>query len=165
MIQRTLFGSDLTALSTGEEFKATLLLYNAAYDQIPAGSLPNDDRLLAFLSRAGSNWEAVKPMALRGWILCDDGRLYHPITAEKVLVAWIGRLKLRLASGAGNESRWNVSFDRRAIEAQIVTAMTHLRNVAPSSPELVKWLRKNPGGIPTDAPPGGGLRVVARDAA
>ena len=39
--------SDLAALANGEEFKAAVLLWCAAWHQVPAASLPNDDRLLA----------------------------------------------------------------------------------------------------------------------
>lgn len=39
--------SDLMALSTGDEFKAAVALWCVAWHQVPAASLPNDDRLLA----------------------------------------------------------------------------------------------------------------------
>lgn len=154
MLDLGLLTSDLAALSTGEEFKAAVLLYGATYEQVPAGSLPNDDRLLAFLSRTGTLWPQVRDMALRGWVQCSDGRLYHAVTADKVLHAWIGRLKQRVASGVGNETRWNTGFDRAAVEAQIATAMQYLFRVDPTSAELARWLKKNPGGIPSGNPGG-----------
>lgn len=80
-----LLDSDLFALSTGEEFKAAVALWCKAWQQVPAGSLPDDDRILAHLSGAGRSWKRVKAMALRGWIKCSDARLYHPTVAEK---AW-----------------------------------------------------------------------------
>jgi hypothetical protein len=57
---------------------------------VPAASLPNDDRLLAMLAGFGryrKGWSAVKAGALRGFIECSDGRLYHPVIAEKALEA------------------------------------------------------------------------------
>jgi hypothetical protein len=86
-----LFDSDFYALSNGAEFKAGLSLWCKAFLQVPAGSLPNDDRLLAHLSGAGAAWAKVRDMALHGWIKCSDGRLYHRTVAEKVNSAWDGR--------------------------------------------------------------------------
>ena len=83
-----LLDSDLFALSTGDEFKAALALWCKSWAQIPAGSLPTDDRILAHLSGTGSGWRKLKEMALRNWIECADGRLYHPVVAEKALEAW-----------------------------------------------------------------------------
>jgi hypothetical protein len=83
-----LIDSDLFALSTGDEFKAAVALWCKSWTQKPAASLPNDDRILSHLSSAGGRWKKIKPMALRGWVLCDDGRLYHPVIAEKALEAW-----------------------------------------------------------------------------
>lgn len=87
-----LLDSDMFALSTGDEFKFAVALWCKSWSQTPAASLPNDDRILAHLSGAGARWKKVKAMALRGWILCDDGRLYHPVVAEMALQAWDERL-------------------------------------------------------------------------
>lgn len=111
--------SDLFALSSGDEFKAAIALWCKAWLQFPAASLPDDDRVLAHLSCAGSKWKKVKPMALRGWVKCADGRLYHPVVAEKALHAWKARVTQReraakrwqkqdkpqgIAESAGNEN-------------------------------------------------------------
>lgn len=120
--------SDLFALSSGDEFKAAIALWCKAWLQFPAASLPDDDRVLAHLSCAGSKWKKVKPMALRGWVKCADGRLYHPVVAEKALHAWKARVTQReraakrwqkqdksqgIAESAGNE---NASADATAYE-------------------------------------------------
>lgn len=83
-----LIDSDLFALSTGDEFKAAVALWCKSWTQVPAASLPNDDRILAHLSGTASRWKRVKAMCMRGWVLCDDGRYYHPVIAEKALEAW-----------------------------------------------------------------------------
>jgi hypothetical protein len=77
--------SELWALSTGEEFKAAVGLWCRAWVQKPAGSLPNDDRLLAAWSGAGRRWPKVRDMALRGFVLCSDGRLYHRVLCQDAL--------------------------------------------------------------------------------
>lgn len=92
-VQR-LLDSDLFALSTGDEFKAAVALWCKSWGQVPAGSLPNDDRILEHLSSA-KNWKRVRVMALRNWMLCDDGRLYHPLVAQNVLEAWTRREDFR----------------------------------------------------------------------
>lgn len=85
--------SELAALATGDEFRAAVLLWCASWHQMPAASLPDDDTLLANYAGFGRNAQAVKDFqkvragALRGWIKCSDGRLYHPLIADKALEA------------------------------------------------------------------------------
>lgn len=83
-----LLASELFALSTGDEFKAAVGLWSRAWKQMPAGSLPNDDRVLAAFSGAGTRWRKVREMALRGFVECSDGRLYHKVLCDDVLRAW-----------------------------------------------------------------------------
>lgn len=85
-VQR-LLNSETWVLATGDEAKAAMTLWLQAFHQIPAGSLPANDRMLAYLSMSGPAWEAVRDHALRGWELHADGRLYHPVVTEKVLDA------------------------------------------------------------------------------
>lgn len=88
--------SDIAALTNGEEFRAAVLLWCASWHQIPAASLPNDDMILAQLAGFGrvvKEWKKVRNGALRGWILCSDGRLYHPVIAEKAIDSWNRKLE------------------------------------------------------------------------
>jgi hypothetical protein len=55
-----LLDSDLFALSTGEEFKVALRCGARPGSKCPAASLPDDDRVLAHLSGAGSRWKRLK---------------------------------------------------------------------------------------------------------
>lgn len=98
-----LMESDLFALSTGDQFKAAVALWSKAWFQVPAGSLPDDDRILAHLSSAGPNWSNVRAMALHGWFRCSDGRLYHKVIGPKACEAW----KARLAQRARANKRWS----------------------------------------------------------
>lgn len=82
-----LLASELMAISTGDEFKAAVSLWCRAWKQIPAASLPNDDRVLAQFSGAGTKWRKVRENALRGFVLCSDGRLYHKTLAEDAIRA------------------------------------------------------------------------------
>jgi hypothetical protein len=68
-------------------------LWTAAWHERPAGSLEDDDDVLADLSMCPpKEWPKVKEDALRGWIKCDDGRLYHPVVVEKVRDAWKSKM-------------------------------------------------------------------------
>jgi len=83
--------SDFTALVEAEAFRSGFLLMCASWHQVPAGSLPNDDRILSNLAGFGrvvKEWEKFKDEALRGWVLCDDNRYYHPVVCEKALESW-----------------------------------------------------------------------------
>lgn len=141
MVDLNIFDSDLFALSTGDQFKAALKLYGASYNQVPAGSLPADDRVLAHLSSYSlKDWVKMRPISLRGWIECRDGRLYHRVTAEKVCIVWLGRLRKRLAAGTGNQTKHDsFTFDRAPIEAQITATMECLARANPDAREVAKW--------------------------
>ena len=79
--------SDIAALSTGDEFRCAVLLWCASWHQVPAGSLPDDDKVLSQLAGFGrvvKEWQKSREGALRNWIKCADGRLYHPVVAEQV---------------------------------------------------------------------------------
>lgn len=100
--------SGLTAKATGDEFRAAVLLWCASWHQVPAASLPNDDAELANLcgyGRAMREWKRVRDGALRGWVLCSDGRLYHPIIAEKARDAWQSKLAQRARTEAARKAR------------------------------------------------------------
>ncbi len=90
--------SGLTAKATGDEFRAAVLLWCASWHQVPAASLPDDDAELANLcgyGRAPKEWKKIKPGALRGWLMCSDGRMYHPIVASKARESWLSKLRQR----------------------------------------------------------------------
>lgn len=117
-----LLDSDLFALSTGAEFKAAVALWCKSWAQIPAGSLPIDDRILAGLSGAGGQWRRLKPMALRGWVECDDGRLYHPVVAEQALAAWAERQEYRAEIDGQNQRKQKERAERAAMFERLKAA-------------------------------------------
>nr|WP_249190864.1 DUF1376 domain-containing protein [Burkholderia cenocepacia] len=86
--------SDLAARVTGEEFRCAVLLWCASWHQVPAASLPDDDVNLAQYAGFGrmvGEWQKAREGALWGWVKCADGRLYHPVVAEKANEAWIAK--------------------------------------------------------------------------
>jgi len=93
-----LYGSDFNAVATDAEFRAALALYWAAWLQVPAGSLPNNEKALcmhAGLGRDIEAWQALRDGALHGFIECSDGRLYHPFLCEQAAIAWEQRVASR----------------------------------------------------------------------
>jgi hypothetical protein len=75
--------SETWAIADGWAAKALVNLWTRSWHQVPAGSLPDDDNL----HRAWANvpdWESVRNVALRGFVKCSDGRLYHRVICEKV---------------------------------------------------------------------------------
>lgn len=67
-------------------------LWCASYEEVPAGSLPDDDMALSdavgFGRRDLSQWLAVKDEVMSAWTLCSDGRWYHPTMADVANEAW-----------------------------------------------------------------------------
>jgi hypothetical protein len=100
-----MLASELWALSTGEEFKAAFALWMRAWKQMPAGSLPDDERVLAAFSGAGKRWPKVRGMALRGFVRCTDGRLYHRVLCEDVVRAAEKKRQYRERTKAATEAR------------------------------------------------------------
>jgi hypothetical protein len=90
--------SDLAIKAKAEEFRAAILLWCAAWHQVPASSLPDDDEVLASYAGFGrfpKEWKKIRAGALRGFRLFSDGRLYHTVLSEKAAEAWEGKLKRR----------------------------------------------------------------------
>jgi len=86
-----LFASAFNAQANDSEWRVGFTLWLKSWDQVPAGSLPNDDVELCRMVELGRDlktWRRLKRMALHGWTLCDDGRLYHGVVAEFVTQAW-----------------------------------------------------------------------------
>lgn len=102
-----LLASELVALGKPEECWAAVMLWCRAWKQQPPASLPDDDRILAVFSGAGSRWPKVKEMALRGFVKCADGRLYHRVLAEEANKAWERRKKFKERSAKAHERRWS----------------------------------------------------------
>ena len=87
------FGSEFydLALDNPRAGLAAIKLWWVAYaSQCPAGSLPDNDRILARFADFGSDlrgWRKVKEIALHGFVLCSDGRLYHPLLCKEAIKA------------------------------------------------------------------------------
>jgi hypothetical protein len=143
-----LFASETWLMCNDAEKVAAITLWGNSWSQLPAGSMPSDDRLLAHLSGAGKAWKRIKPMAMRGWVLCSDDRYYHPVMCEKALEAWLEKLAQRLSSGAGNAKRWGTDFNPAGIIDEINHSRWLLAALNPKSRALAKKPPKAPDSNP-----------------
>lgn len=81
-------------------------LWSAAWHNVPAGSLEDDDDVLADQAMCDpKRWPKVREEALRGWVKATDGRLYHNVLTEKVLEAWDAKKKQRARTAAATEAK------------------------------------------------------------
>lgn len=113
-----LLDSTLFLESTGDEFKAAVALICKSWRQVPAGSLPSNERSLATLAMT-ENWTAVRTMALRNWVLCSDGRYYHPIVAAKAMETLPKRQEFVEKKSAEAERKTRERHDRKELFAAL----------------------------------------------
>ena len=95
--------SDLVTEENPEAVLAAIMLWGAAWHQVPAASVPDNDRWLAKAAgygRATDSWARIREGALRGFVRCADGRLYNKTLAEKANAAWDSRLKYEWGKAA-----------------------------------------------------------------
>jgi len=95
-----------------------VMLWGEAYKQVPAGSMPDDDDELAEAAGFGMDvdaFAAVKAEIMAPWVLCRDGRWYHPTLCEQTLEEWERRGSRRKA-----ESTRKADYRRRVREGAVV---------------------------------------------
>lgn len=81
-------------------------LWRRSWHEVPAGSLENDDDVLADAAMCSpERWPEVKADAMRGFVLCSDDRLYHPTVTEKALEAWRAKCAQRARTKAAREAK------------------------------------------------------------
>lgn len=105
--------SDLASDETPEACWAAVLLWCASWHQVPAASIPDNDQWQAkqcgyvAQGKVSSGWKRIRNGALRGWVPCSDGRLYHPVVAEKALESWRHKLAQRWRSEVARIKKHN----------------------------------------------------------
>ena len=77
--------SDTWALATPEVRPWLFLLWATSWEQVPCGSLPADDALIAArIGMAPKAFAKARAVLMRGWWPAADGRLYHDTIADRV---------------------------------------------------------------------------------
>jgi hypothetical protein len=99
--------SDFAAHPNAEVFRYGIFAWCVAFHEVPAGSLPDDNATIARLTGLGRDPGAANRFAalreqgaLHGFVKCSDGRLYHPVVAEKARSAWGSKDKQRAKTAA-----------------------------------------------------------------
>lgn len=106
MDARKLRDSMAAIKGSAEAFRAGMLLRCASWHQVPCGSLPVDDEILSHLAAApGNRWQKVKEAVLADFVLCSDGRLYHPELATSANALWAKKQNKEGKSGSGDGIR------------------------------------------------------------
>lgn len=134
--------SELASNETPEACWAAVLLWAASWHQVPAASIPDDDMWIAkqagyqLRGKIDKAWKGIRAGALRGWVACSDGRLYHPVVAEKARDAWQAKL----------EQRWRTECAR-------IKKHNDRHGTSHGKPSLEEWLSLGcPQGQPLSVP-------------
>jgi len=161
---RRLRDSKFAATPNSDAFRAGVMLWCAAWHQVPAASLPDDDVELANLAGFGrmpvsvKEWKKVRAEALYGFVKCSDGRLYHAIIAEKALAAFGAKLKHAYDKFVDRLRKEN---SRRAKEQQQPLGIPtfeqwnsgeYLNGIPPESHKNPPERNDDSGGIPAENP-------------
>ena len=116
-----LMASELVALSSHEVIAGALFLWCRAWKQLPAASLPDDDRVIAaFAKMPIARFRKLKTNVLRGFIKCSDGRLYHRTLAGEAIAAY-ARKKVfieRRGKDAERLKQWRLKQDRNSSQTR-----------------------------------------------
>jgi hypothetical protein len=118
--------SDFAFLS-GEGYKAAIMLLSKSWQQTPAASLPDDDRLLANMAGFGrgptavTEFKKVKDEALSDFVLCSDGRFYSQALAPRAIDAWKNFDRTKKAREVKAEKRSIRLSDPEAASARSAT--------------------------------------------
>ena len=81
-----LLPSDFVLQVSDEVLGVSVKLWCHAWKQVPAASLPNNDRVIAsMLGRDLDSWRKLKRTAMAAWVLCTDDRWYHPTMVKVAL--------------------------------------------------------------------------------
>jgi len=138
--------SDLAAEEHPEACWYAVMLWSAAWHQLPAGSLPDNETVLARLCGLGRDLKTFRKHragAMRGFVLCEDGRLYHPVIAEQAIAAWEGKKQQRWRSEC---ARIKKSNQRNGTSLPAPTYDQFLAGTSPSQSG------SGPDNVPEDRP-------------
>lgn len=115
--------SDTWALASPDVRPWLLMLWAVAWQQVPCGSMPSDDALIAArLGMKPASFKKVKSVLMRGWWLADDGRLYHDTITERVK-DMLGRKEGERKRKADYRARMDA--ERKASEGHGVPQLSH----------------------------------------
>ena len=155
-----LMASELWALSSGDEFKAAMSLWCRAWKQKPAATLPNDDRILAaFAGVPIKRWPKIKDMAMRGFVLCSDGRYHHKVLGNEAVNAWKRKESYSARGVAGNVQR-SLKANKHEADGIVDGSLKDASGIEQPSLEIAKT-RQDKTGQKKESPDGESSSVPA----
>ncbi len=122
-----LMASELVALGTHEEVAAAMFLWCRAWKQVPAASLPDDERVIAAFARMPlARFRKVRETVLRGFVKCSDGRLYHRFLSKEAARAFERKatFQRKRETEAERLRRWRATRSETADETHDETRFT-----------------------------------------
>lgn len=135
--------SDMNSRATDAEYRAAHNLWWAAWKQLPAASLPDDETTLCRLADLGRDlktWRAVRERALHGFVLCADGRFYHRVLAPLAVEAWEMRLMHRVRTVKARIA----AMEKRLAKAATEDEKQHLRLLITQLRQSLSQTDENP---------------------
>lgn len=134
-----LFASTFHVKANDGEWRAGVTLWLKSWDQVPAGSLPNDDAELCHLADLGRDlkrWRKLRAMALHGWKVGDDGRLYHHTVAEYVNAALVSKQSQQDRTAAARAARHKLTNGSAttSVTENVTTSVTDNVTITPILP-------------------------------
>jgi hypothetical protein len=159
--------SDLAATAHPEACWYAVLLWAAAWHQVPAASLPDDELVLTRLCGLGRDVKTFRKHrrdAMRGFVKCDDGRLYHEVVAEVARGSWAEKLAYRDrkasrvdAARAAAEARW--AAQRPQSELPLDAPEGNADAMRDASDDDARRIAENAERIPDAMPKGIGIGI------
>jgi hypothetical protein len=106
-----------------------VMMWGEAYKSTPAGSLADDDDDLAEAAGYGMDVPAFlqhKAEIMAPWVMCADGRWYHPVVCEVVLETWERTSEKRRQDRARQAARRDrIKTHTQGPPAAPLSAVTH----------------------------------------
>lgn len=138
-----------------------LNLWMRAWHEVPAGSIENDDDVLADAAMADpKTWDRIKAKVLRGWEQ-RDGRLYHSVVTEIAAEQGERKTKQRQRTEAARQAKLQLQAQaaRNAATEPVTVSVTEnatedvTDNVTASKGEGEGEERENPSSLRSDGAP------------
>ncbi|GBQ72628.1 hypothetical protein AA103196_3115 [Ameyamaea chiangmaiensis NBRC 103196] len=85
---------------------AAIKLWWEAWNQVPCGSLPDNEIELSVMADFGADvkgWRKCSDLSMRGFVKCSDGRWYHPVLCAEAIEKFRFREKHEAKRGKDRE--------------------------------------------------------------
>lgn len=117
---------------------ANMNLWLSSWHNLPAGSLEADDFVLADAAMCDmTRWREIRDEVMQGWVLCNDGRYYHPVVALCAIEAWKTRTRYRKTMAKARNEKAAKASQQTAFELADEPAPRPAEPVVEAPPPVV----------------------------